>query len=101
MPAAAKKAAFAINALQKMSARASKGAKRPRQRKVKYEAAHPTLPLPLLPVLQSLRGMRASVQLCDGAVGPRFTRLSPAQESESEQLKTAVSFVISATEHLL
>jgi hypothetical protein len=76
------------NASQKMSRRASKGVKRPRQQQGKEKAAepapsgltaHPTLPLPLLSVVQSYHGMCVSVQLCDaqGAALFPFVRLPP------------------------
>jgi hypothetical protein len=68
--------------------RASKGVERPRQQQGKEEdaapaplhlAAHPTLPLPLLSVAQSFRGMCVSAQLCDaqGAALFPFVRLPP------------------------
>ena len=71
-----------------MSRRASKGVKRPRQQQGEEEdaqpaplhlTAHPTLPLPLLSVAQSLLGMCVSAQLCDaqGAALFPFVRLPP------------------------
>jgi hypothetical protein len=57
-----------------MSRRASKGVKRARQQQGEEEdaqpaplhlTAHPTLPLPLLSVAQSFRGICVSAQLCD------------------------------------
>ena len=52
-----------------MGDRASKGVKRPREKDAKHAlqhlTAHPTLPLPLLSVAQSYRGMCVSAQLCD------------------------------------
>ena len=69
-----------------MGDRASEGVKRPRQQQGKEEdaepallhlAAHPTLPLPLLSVAQSLLGMCVSAQLCNpqGAALFCFVRL--------------------------
>ena len=71
-----------------MSRRSSKGVKRPRQQQGKEEdaqpaplhlTAHPTLPLPLLSVAQSLLGMCVSAQLCDaqGAALFPFVCLPP------------------------
>ena len=71
-----------------MSRRASKGVKRPRQQQGEEEdaqpaplhlTAHPTLPLPLLSVAQSFRGMCVSAQLCEaqGAALFPFVRLPP------------------------
>ena len=71
-----------------MSRRASGGVKRPRQQQGEEEdaqpaplhlTAHPTLPLPLLSVAQSLLGMCVSAQLCDaqGAALFPFVRLPP------------------------
>ena len=71
-----------------MSRRASKGVKRPRQQQNQEKdaepappglTAHPTLPLPLLSVVQSYHGMCVSAQLCDaqGAALFPFVRLPP------------------------
>ena len=54
--------------MQKMGDRTNKRVKRPRQQQGKEEdaeplMAHPTLPLPLLSVAQSFRGMCVSVQV--------------------------------------
>ena len=78
------------NASQKMSRRANEGVKRPRQQHGKEEKndvqpaplhlmAHPTMPLPLLSVAQSLLGMCVLAQLCDaqGAALFPFVRLPP------------------------
>ena len=76
------------NTSQKMSRRARKGVKRPRQQHGQEEVAlpaplhltaHPTLPLPLLSVAQSYRGMCVEAQLCDaqGAALFPFVCLPP------------------------
>ncbi len=66
------------SASEKMSRRASKSVKRPRQQQGEEEdaqpaplhlTAHPTLPLPLLSVAQSLLGMCVWAQLCDAQGG--------------------------------
>ena len=69
------------NTSQKMSRRSRKGVKRPRQQQVQEDdaqtaplhlTAHPTLPLPLLSVAQSYRGMCVSAQLRDVQGAPLF-----------------------------
>ena len=76
------------NASQKMSRRASKGVKKARQQQGREEdaqpaplhlTAHPTKPLPMLSVAQSILDMYVSAQLCDaqGAARIRFVRLPP------------------------